>query len=137
MIRYPRQATMTAIMINTSDPTPGIFFLNFFQAREVSEPDEMTVCFLKNTCRMGILIDKYNFFCTFANYYMVVVAQLVRAIDCGSIGRGFKPHLPPPGPPSGGFFLQHLPLYLISATCRLESILSDLMEGNLPHPPNS
>jgi hypothetical protein len=26
---------------------------------------------------------------------MVVVAQLVRAIDCGSIGRGFKPHLPP------------------------------------------
>ena len=26
---------------------------------------------------------------------MVEVAQLVRAPDCGSGGRGFKPHLPP------------------------------------------
>ena len=26
---------------------------------------------------------------------MVVVAQLVRALDCGSRGRGFKSHLPP------------------------------------------
>ena len=26
---------------------------------------------------------------------MVVVAQLVRALDCGSRGRGFEPHLPP------------------------------------------
>ena len=26
---------------------------------------------------------------------MVVVAQLVRALDCGPRGRGFKPHLPP------------------------------------------
>ena len=26
---------------------------------------------------------------------MVVVAQLVRAMDCGSIGRGFEPRLPP------------------------------------------
>ena len=26
---------------------------------------------------------------------MVVVAQLVRASDCGSEGRGFEPHLPP------------------------------------------
>lgn len=26
---------------------------------------------------------------------MVVVAQLVRALDCGSGGRGFEPHLPP------------------------------------------
>lgn len=26
---------------------------------------------------------------------MVVVAQLVRASDCGSEGRGFDPHLPP------------------------------------------
>ena len=26
---------------------------------------------------------------------MVVVAQLVRAPDCGSGGRGFKSHLPP------------------------------------------
>ena len=26
---------------------------------------------------------------------MVDVAQLVRATDCGSVGRGFEPHLPP------------------------------------------
>ena len=28
---------------------------------------------------------------------MVDVAQLVRATDCGSVGRGFEPHLPPQG----------------------------------------
>ena len=27
--------------------------------------------------------------------YMVNVAQLVRALDCGSKGRGFEPHLSP------------------------------------------
>ena len=27
----------------------------------------------------------------------VVVAQLVRALDCGSRGRGFEPHHPPSG----------------------------------------
>lgn len=26
---------------------------------------------------------------------MVVLAQLVRAPDCGSGGRGFEPHIPP------------------------------------------
>ncbi len=26
---------------------------------------------------------------------MVGVAQLVRVADCGSVGRGFEPHLPP------------------------------------------
>ena len=31
----------------------------------------------------------------FAPSYMVVVAQSVRASDCGSEGRGFEPHLPP------------------------------------------
>ena len=30
---------------------------------------------------------------------MVDVAQLVRALDCGSRGRGFKPHPPPPQKP--------------------------------------
>ena len=28
---------------------------------------------------------------------MVDVAQLVRATDCGSVGRGFETHLPPKG----------------------------------------
>jgi hypothetical protein len=34
---------------------------------------------------------------------MVVVAQLVRASDCGSEGRGFEPHQPPANP---GFIIQ-------------------------------
>ena len=36
----------------------------------------------------------------------VVVAQLVRALDCGSRGRGFEPHLPPnkTSPFKVGFF---------------------------------
>ena len=29
----------------------------------------------------------------------VVLAQLVRASDCGSEGRGFEPHIPPKGKP--------------------------------------
>jgi hypothetical protein len=32
---------------------------------------------------------------TFVIPYMVGVAQVVRALDCGSRGRGFKSHLPP------------------------------------------
>ena len=34
---------------------------------------------------------------------MVTVAQLVRASDCGSEGRGFEPHLAPPPSPADGF----------------------------------
>ena len=33
----------------------------------------------------------FNYFCA----EMVVVAQLVRASDCDSEGRGFEPHHPP------------------------------------------
>ena len=41
---------------------------------------------------------------------MVVVAQLVRALDCGSRGRRFEPGLPPfslqnPKPDGLGFFV--------------------------------
>ena len=36
---------------------------------------------------------------------MVVVAQLVRAPDCGSGGRGFETHLPPKSPDFPGFFI--------------------------------
>ncbi len=39
---------------------------------------------------------KYNLYlCTALEKNMVDVAQLVRASDCGSEGRGFEPHLPP------------------------------------------
>jgi hypothetical protein len=36
---------------------------------------------------------------------MVVVAQLVRAPDCDSGGRGFEPHHPPKSRSFAGFFL--------------------------------
>ena len=42
---------------------------------------------------------------------MVVVAQLVRASDCGSEGRGFESHLPPI---KKGLVLQDLFLFLLS-----------------------
>ena len=35
------------------------------------------------------------FFALYLPTIMVVVAQLVRAPDCGSGGRGFETHLPP------------------------------------------
>ncbi len=49
------------------------------------------------------MVGKFDLINTFANrilkqfvlLIMVVVAQLVRAPDCGSGGRGFEPHLPP------------------------------------------
>jgi hypothetical protein len=41
----------------------------------------------------------------FANRKMVDVAQLVRVADCGSVGRGFEPHLPPKIAPKAGAIL--------------------------------
>ena len=41
--------------------------------------------------------------------YMVVVAQPVRALVCGTRGRGFEPHLPPkkkPGTQVPGIFMR-------------------------------
>lgn len=40
---------------------------------------------------------------------MVVLAQLVRAPDCGSGGRGFEPHIPPF---KEAVFLEKQPLFL-------------------------
>ena len=37
----------------------------------------------------------FKFLFIFAPQQMVVVAQLVRASDCDSEGRGFEPHHPP------------------------------------------
>ena len=36
---------------------------------------------------------------------MVAIAQLVRASDCGSEGRGFEPHWPPKPRATGAFFM--------------------------------
>ena len=52
---------------------------------------------MRNICR----IKKYTYLCTvlkkqrLLKINMVNVAQLVRALDCGSKGRGFEPHLSP------------------------------------------
>lgn len=48
---------------------------------------------VKKSCKTFCAIAKI---CIFADQnYMVVVAQLVRALDCGSRGRRFEPGLPP------------------------------------------
>ena len=54
---------------------------------------------------------------------MVVLAQLVRASDCGSEGRGFEPHTPPFTKPTpdkhayqGCFFTFHSLLYWVLTT---------------------
>ena len=46
---------------------------------------------------------------------MVVVAQLVRAPDCGSGGRGFETHLPPKSPDFPGFYIFKLREILMCA----------------------
>ena len=44
---------------------------------------------------------------------MVDVAQLVRVADCGSVGRGFEPHLPPKKQREKGFdFHEALSLFI-------------------------
>ena len=51
---------------------------------------------------------KFKFLINFEPLATVVVAQLVRASDCDSEGRGFEPHHPPKGKDScsnAGFFL--------------------------------
>jgi hypothetical protein len=55
--------------------------------------------------RMLILVDKFSLDLP---SQMVVVAQLVRALDCGSRGRGFEPRHPPIFP----FFIKDSPSFL-------------------------
>jgi hypothetical protein len=43
---------------------------------------------------------------------MVVLAQLVRASDCGSEGRGFEPHIPPKKAGFYRLFFMHFSLLL-------------------------
>lgn len=58
----------------------------------------------------NLVWDKTCFYLLLPSRKMVAIAQLVRASDCGSEGRGFEPHwLPgfkkPPDYLSGGFFI--------------------------------
>lgn len=53
---------------------------------------------------------------------MVNVAQLVRALDCGSKGRGFEPHLsPPPFLGRGGLIFVTAFFYVSNSILRLGS----------------
>ena len=45
---------------------------------------------------------------------MVDVAQLVRAADCGSVGRGFEPHLPPSNPKKNFPAFRKILFYLLT-----------------------
>ena len=45
---------------------------------------------------------------------MVDLAQLVRASDCGSEGRGFEPHLPPSKAEAQGFSLRFFCCAIVS-----------------------
>lgn len=49
--------------------------------------------FLKFFSIFGANDEKFSIFAL--EFYTVVVAQLVRATDCGSVGRGFESRLPP------------------------------------------
>ena len=79
---------------------------------------------------------------------MVDVAQLVRATDCGSVGRGFEPHLPPPlsrtlkfgffvsksncNKPTGNQFQYQLPVYTLNYTIISHAFASESSITNLP-----
>lgn len=80
--------------INARDPVPKELRLNFIQARAPREPVDSMRCLRKNTesCEKGFVNLKYF---VPLHLHTVVVAQQVRAVDCGSTGRGFEPHLPP------------------------------------------
>ena len=51
---------------------------------------------MKN-CIDFFIFHTYNFQRAFKTglFFMVGLAQLVRALDCGSRGRGFETHIPP------------------------------------------
>lgn len=50
---------------------------------------------LKNFLKQQFFNMDIKYFVTLHSLKMVNVAQLVRAADCGSVGRGFEPHLSP------------------------------------------
>ncbi len=61
---------------------------------------------------------------------MVVVAQLVRASDCGSEGRGFDPHLPPKNKAKAGN-LRLSAFFVFHWRGRVQSILYSEFIGHL------
>lgn len=64
---------------------------------------------------------------------MEVLAQLVRATDCGSVGRGFEPHIPPQKLNSA-----ELSFFVISRLALLIHLLSKRFKNLLflPYLPN-
>jgi hypothetical protein len=62
-------------------------------AKAISEWGTLTLPTLLQKIFNNVFEGKPNY-PNFA-FHLVVVAQLVRASDCGSEGRGFEPHHPP------------------------------------------
>ena len=52
-------------------------------------------CFILYIANVYTLINLICINIIYLSKFMVVVAQLVRALDCGSRGRGFESHHPP------------------------------------------
>jgi hypothetical protein len=80
----------------------NLHFLNFIAINFIfTECYEITVeLAIYVTILAGNIFRKFLFsflkkILIFAHFNMVDVAQLVRVADCGSVGRGFKSHLPP------------------------------------------
>ncbi len=58
-----------------------------------------------------LAFEKFIYLCR-PSTHMEALAQLVRASDCGSEGRGFEPHMPPSFKvPYGTFFIIHTLVY--------------------------
>jgi hypothetical protein len=82
---------------------------------EYSQALTSTATNMYDWCRMLTPVENQKGrFAPFHNYsldlpsQMVVVAQLVRALDCGSRGRGFEPR----HPPIFSFFVKDFPSFL-------------------------
>jgi hypothetical protein len=68
------------------------------------------------------LVEQRIYLYNFLKYFMVDIAQLVRASDCGSEGRGFETHFSPVflKKVSGAAWCGHLPV--TEDTARFESV---------------
>ncbi len=79
-------------------------------------------------------IREYSYLCS--PLFTEVVAQLVRAPDCGSGGRGFEPHLPPSGKPAflteaGFLFVSGFRLHYLANFASNKPIISSMSYGLL------
>ena len=63
--------------------------------KEVKRITTKSVIEMKAKGEKIAMLTAYDYTFALEIIEMVVLAQLVRASDCGSEGRGFEPHIPP------------------------------------------